>query len=159
MSYTVDGDEIYFGIEAKASGWVAIGIDPDDPATTRHRGADIYMGSYSTSSSTTNHADKYAASSEDLKTDTSNGGTDDMLSYSAQQNSSWTTFEFNRKLVTGDSRDKNIIPDEGMVVMWAYHRSNDNFGEHHTSNGYTYIIFYEDTFIPPDVPRPFVISK
>lgn len=150
LSYTIEGDEIFIGIEGKALGWVALGLSPNDPATTRHLGADIIMGAFLSSSGSPNSADKYGASEEDIKTDSRN----DILSFSASQNSTWTTFEFSRKLTTGDSRDKNITPDVGQVVMWAYHRSSDSFGEHHTSNGYTFVIFHADKYIPPEIPDP-----
>jgi fibronectin type 3 domain-containing protein len=152
LSYTIDQDKIYFGIEVRARGWVAIGFDPNNPAASKpHNGADIYQGAFSTTSGATSR-DAYGDSSNDIKSDSTNN----ILQYDATQNSSWTIFEFSRNLITGDllTRDKSITPDEGMNIIWSYHSSIDGFTNHHTKQGTGYVIFYSDTFISPVDSKP-----
>jgi len=115
LHWEVDGDEARFGIVAQTAGWVAVGFEP----TRRMLDADMWFG---WDSGLTGAGALDAWSVGDFgphPPDITLGGTSDILEYNVRESGGTTTFEFVRRLDTGDGRD-NPLPAEGAVtIVWA----------------------------------------
>lgn len=149
MSFTVDNSTgiIYFGLEVNTRGWIGLGLNPTNVSRNPpHAGADIIQGGYSNG---VYIHDEYGNSQADIRDD---GAThQDFIAYQASENSSWTTLEFSRYMNTGDSHDEVITPDQGIQVIWSF-KSSDAYQDHHDHQGSAFVIFFNDTFVPPTQP-------
>jgi hypothetical protein len=106
-------------------GWVAIGFSPVDI----HIGADFIFGAVIDGD--TMVSDQYGSEQYKHQSDTSLGGTEDVVEYAGNE-SSGTIFEFKRNLNSGDVYD--VLLESGKVysIMIAYHNTDDDFQTYHT---------------------------
>lgn len=115
LHWEVEGEDARFGIVAETGGWVALGIEP----SRRMLDADMWFGWYS---GVTGAGALDAYSVGDFgphPPDVTLGGTSNVLEYNVREDTGTTTFEFVRRLDTGDDRD-NTVPSEGAVtIVWA----------------------------------------
>jgi methionine-rich copper-binding protein CopC len=131
LSWTVVADTAWFGIQATTTGWVALGIDPDN----RMQGADMVFGWVSGANVTV--LDQYATGMfGPHPDDTSLGGTMDILSSAGSEQAGTTTIEFSRKRVTGDAYDKPVPASGNLNVIWAF-GSTDGISLHVTKGSAT----------------------
>jgi hypothetical protein len=124
LYWTIDRDQIFFGLHSDAQGWLGFGLDPDGPAM---QGADIVFGYFRDGRPIIN--DEYAPTPGSHVKDTDLGGSDDLLQRAAGRNDQGTTIEWSRKLITGDPYDRSITPGKH-VVMLAFSDSDDPTGYH-----------------------------
>jgi len=125
IHWRVDGDQIYFALEAKTTGWVCIGLDPK----TIMKNADMIFG-WVDGSGTVHIEDAYSTGTTGPHPrDTDQTGTFDILSFGGTEAGGWTTIEFMRNMTTGDSKDKPIPLGE-LKIIWAMGGSDDWNSKH-----------------------------
>jgi hypothetical protein len=127
-------DTLRMAMQADNQGWVAVGFQPG----SRMRDADMAFGLM---------RDGMAVVLDSFSTgdfgphrpDVELGGTDDLVSYGGARTGSMTTFEFERRLDTGDQRDVVLRRWEVTQVIWSY-GSSDNERLQHSVRGYADIV-------------------
>lgn len=129
MFWEISNGSIKMGIQAQASGIVAIGIDP----SKRMLDADMIIA-YRDGSDFSVHDAYSFGEIGPHPDDTDEGGTFDLNEYSVVEVGGVTTLEFTRLLDTGDHLDK-VIPEKGKVkFIWAT-SDTDDFNTHHNRRG------------------------
>lgn len=119
---------IYVGIVAATTGWVAVGFD----AQTGMDKADIYFGYVDGDQQ--NAVDTYSdGPTGPHPADVDAGGKNDITDFAVTEKNGETSFEFSRKLNTGDSRD-NALENKQIKVIWAIGSSDDITVRHEPSN-------------------------
>lgn len=122
-------DSAHFGVQARTSGWVALGIGAEQSMG----GADIVIG----------WADGGGGEVRDAfatgpfgphPEDTELGGSRDLLSAAAREDRGLTTMEFSRRLAAADRYDKPIDPSAAVPIIWAIGGADDP-GAPHESRG------------------------
>jgi len=134
LFWTSTEETIRVAMQAQSQGWVAVGFQPG----RRMKDADIVFGMMVDGGAVV--IDSF--SSGDFgphSADVEQGGTDDLLASGGSRTGSTTTFEWERKLVTGDSRDVPVQRGVSVQVIWAYGPS-DNAGMRHGTRGYAQIV-------------------
>ncbi len=130
LFWKIKGDSINIGISAKTTGYVAIGFGP----TQAMQDADIVFGLVDergrASALDTFSIGPYGPHPPDAEL----GGTNDILEYTVSETDGKTVFEFSRMLNTGDRFDKNIDPEKGTKIIWAYGESDD-YNDIHAARG------------------------
>ncbi len=130
LFWSIEGDTIQMAMRAKATGYVALGIDPE----SRMKGADMIIG-WRTPSGDWEVHDTYAmGETGPHPDDTDEGGTFDINKYEVRESGGVTTIEFTRKLVTGDDRDKDIPTTGEVKFLWAT-SDGDEFNQYHGRRG------------------------
>lgn len=124
LYWTIDRDQIFFGLHSTAQGWLAMGLDPDGPAM---QGADIVFGYFQDGKPIIN--DEYAPTMSSHTRDIDLGSTDDLLQRAGSRDAQGTTSEWTRKLLTGDSKDRSITAGKHLVML-AFSDSDDPTGYH-----------------------------
>lgn len=115
LSWTVSGDTVWFGIQATTTGWVALGLDPEQMM----QGADMVFGWVSGGKATV--LDQYATGTfGPHPDDTTLGGRMDILSSVGTEQQGTTTIEYSRKRVTGDAYDKPVPASGNLKIIWAF---------------------------------------
>ncbi|MBM3175560.1 MAG: hypothetical protein FJZ93_07545 [Chloroflexi bacterium] len=129
LNWSSDGQNIYIGIKAKTTGWVALGIQPG----SRMKGADIIIGYVQDGKATV--ADHFSAGDfGPHKADAEFGGVDNILEFGGKEEGEYTTIEFKRALNTGDKYDHPL--SRGLDdIVWAY-GSGDQPTLKHVNRGY-----------------------
>jgi hypothetical protein len=123
------GDILYLGITGKTSGWIAIGIDPEQMML----GADMIFGWVDSSGTTC--MDMYSTGGTGPHPpDVDLGGTSDIIAYAGTEVNDVTTLEFSRPLVSADQYDKNIQTDMETHIIWAIGGA-DSMDARHTDRG------------------------
>jgi len=147
LYYRIVGPDIYIAMRAQAIGWVALGLEP----TNMMQDADMLFG-WVDSTSSPWVVDAYSTGrTGPHPEDTALGGTYDFLDYNATESGGWTTLEIKRKLVTGDTYDKDIQTNHTHSIIWAVSDADD-FGTKHTRVGYGTWRVSEQA--PPPPPPP-----
>jgi len=126
LLWTIEGDTIHLAIEARTTGWIALGLEP----TVIMQDADMIIGWWN---STTDFQVVDAFSTGQTgphPPDTEIGGSYDILTWLASQSGGWTRVELTRKLATGDHRDHAIRTDGTMSVMWAVSDTREYEAKH-----------------------------
>ncbi|MHA2252260.1 MAG: DOMON domain-containing protein [Candidatus Kariarchaeaceae archaeon] len=125
------GNEIYFGIEGKTNGWVALGFNP----TFMMLGADMYFG-WVNGNGSVEMVDAYATGpTGPHPPDIDLGGSNNILNYNGTESGQITSLEFKRLLTTSDTSYDNPIPASGSIkVIWAMGAS-DSFDAPHVKRG------------------------
>ena len=127
----LDNDTIQLGLHTKASGMVAIGIDP----TVRMKDADMVIGFREGGGDFELHdAFSFAEAGAEHPDDVDEGGSFDLLKYSIKESGGETTAEFTRRLVTGDHLDKEIPREGKLTIIWATSET-DAFETYHNRRG------------------------
>ncbi len=152
LYWKIDGDTIFMAMEGKTSGWVTIGFDP----VSRMEGADMVFG-WVTGSGTPRVVDAYSTGpTGPHPKDTDQGGTSDVLCFGGMESGGKTTIEFKRLLDTGDSRDKAILTNGELKIIWAL-GPNDDFDSQHTERGAGRINFVTGTSEEIEIPSFWII--
>ncbi len=126
-------DTIRIAMQADAQGWVAVGFQPG----SRMKDADMILGTMAGGQAVVQ--DQFSTGDfGPHNTDVEQGGADDLMSFGGARTSSTTTFEFERKLVTGDALDVALSHGTAMQIIWAFGQS-DNAGQKHSTRGYSEI--------------------
>lgn len=136
------GTTIHFGIIGKTTGWVAIGFDPD----SRMLNADVIFA-WVESNGTVVFYDAFSRdqAGPDHPSDTDIGGSFDLLSFNATENTTTTTIEFSRLLSTGDSGFDKVIPTVGSLnIIWAL-GTMDSFSQYHGGSRGTATVTFVST--------------
>lgn len=134
LFWSTTGDTIRMAMQADNQGWVAVGFQPG----RRMKDADMVFGMMTGGNAVVQ--DHYSTGDFGPHTvDVQQGGTDDVLLYGGARTASTTTFEFERKLDTGDARDVALQRGVQMQIIWAY-GSSDNERIQHSSRGYANIV-------------------
>ncbi len=134
MFWDSEQDRIRIGIEARTTGWVAVGIQPGQ----RMKDADIVLGYVSGGEVTV--LDEYSTGDYGPhKPDLELGGTDDIIAFAGSESGDTTVIEFERLMDTGDTYDIALEAGVQTTVIWAY-GSNDSESMRHATRGYADIV-------------------
>lgn len=123
--WRVEGDNLYGIIQAPGTGWVAVGFDPEN----QMQGANILIG-YVNEEGTVLR-DDYGTTPVAHASDSSLGGTDDVIIKTGIDNGEMTKISFAIPLNSGDEFDKTLTPGESYTLILAYGPSDD-FTSYHT---------------------------
>ncbi len=147
-------NEIYFALEGKTTGWLAIGINPSFMMLN----ADMYFGWVYPNGSVA-MVDAYAIGpTGPHPTDTEQGGTNDILQYNGSENEQTTIIEFKRLLTTPDSSYDNSLPLSGTVkIIWALGAS-DSFDAPHVKRGSLQWGLEGSSSFNADFSQPFLLG-
>jgi len=127
-------DTIRIAMQADAQGWVAIGFQPG----RRMLNADMVFGMMVDGEAVV--VDQYSTGDfGPHSADVQQGGTDDILAFGGSRTDSTTTFEFERRLDTGDPLDHPLQRGVPIQIIWAY-GSSDNPVAPHVNRGYGEIV-------------------
>lgn len=119
---------VYIAIRSPREGYLSLGIRPEQ----KMQGGDIITGTLTGSQAKI--YDTYAIGTfGPHPEDTTQGGSDDILEVSGRRADGVTTFEFKRRLDTGDKRDKALVAGDN-PIMWAIGPSPD-ISARHSSRG------------------------
>jgi hypothetical protein len=119
-----DGDTIRIAMRAKTDGYVALGFDPSE----RMKDADIVLGGVKEGKAFL--YDMYSTGvTGPHPPDEQQGGKNDILVFGAGKTDGVTVVEFERKLVTGDAKDKAIKIGDNKII-WAIGDSPDIAARH-----------------------------
>ncbi len=130
LMWSVDDDTIYFGIVARTTGYVGLGIDPEQ----RMLNADMIISWVNDGGSVEIFDAFSTGATGPHPEDTDLGGTFDILDYDGSETDTHTLIEFSRKLSTGDQYD-NVIPATGSLdIIWSLGPS-DTFTPRHDDRG------------------------
>jgi hypothetical protein len=130
LFWTSSGDSIRMAMQSSAQGWVAVGFQPG----TRMKNADIVFGMMSNGVAIV--LDSYSTGDFGPHTaDDKQGGSNDIASYGGLRTETTTTFEFERKLDTGDALDVALQVGVPQQLIWAY-GSSDGEKVGHSTRGY-----------------------
>ncbi|MHA1967734.1 MAG: DOMON domain-containing protein [Candidatus Hodarchaeales archaeon] len=134
LYWQIHEETIYWGMEAKTKGWVAIGFDP----TSNMKDADMVFG-WVTSASMVEIRDCYSTGTYGPHPpDIELGGTDDIIAFNGTENSETTIIEFSRLLEPDDEYDNNIPKTGSYKIIWSFGNSDD-FNQGHTKRGEKFI--------------------
>jgi len=136
LCWRVQKDAVYFAMQAKITGWVAVGFNPEKGMLH----ADIVMGWVG--------ADGKAHAQDDFSTgemgphpeDTGQGGKNSILAFGGKEEKGTTTIEFSRKLDTGDTYDQVLDPSAVTKIIWAYGDTDDSSMMHSTRGTATIVL-------------------
>jgi len=130
LHWAVSGDTAHFGIEARAPGWVCLGIEPTQVMAE----ADMIFG-WVEAGGKAGALDCYSTGlfgphppDEEL------GGQQHILAFAGREQGSVTSFEFSRPLEAGDAYDKSLSQGGELKIIWAYSES-DNYLDLHSHRG------------------------
>jgi hypothetical protein len=124
------GENITMAMKARSTGWIALGIDPEQIM----KGADMIFG-WVDSSGNARILDCYSTGKlGPHPPDIELGGTTDIVEYAGAESGGWTVIEFKRAAATSDKYDKDIEMEGKTKLIWAY-GSSDNFDIKHTKRG------------------------
>ena len=125
----IDGDKVRIALKAKTEGYVAIGFDPSD----RMKDADIIIGAVKDGKATV--VDMFSTGpTGPHPPDDQQGGRNDVTVFGGAKANGVTVIEFERKLVTGDTKDKDIKVGDNKII-WAVSDTPDFSGRHAKRGG------------------------
>jgi hypothetical protein len=131
----LEGDFACLAMRAQNTGYIALGIGPE----TGMMGADMIMCTLNGDQAVV--SDAYSTGpTGPHPADLAQGGTADIISASGSLKDGMLTCEFKRKLSTGDSRDKNLVPGDNLVI-WATGSSPD-ITVRHKARGYGNLVLH-----------------
>jgi hypothetical protein len=129
LYYYIKGDYVYFKMEGKTKGYLAIGFEPTD----KMKDADMVIGyvvgknvyvfdAYSTG--------LYGPHPEDI----SLGGKNNIIDVKGEENDGYTIIKFARLIDTKDKYDAVLKLDKDIKIIWAI-SENDDFNSKHSDRG------------------------
>jgi hypothetical protein len=121
VSWTLDGDKIHMELSAKTTGWVSIGIDPEDAMG----GADIIIGVVKNGK--VRVEDHYADRKRGHSADEKMGGENHVMDPAGKEIDGVTTISFTRNVDAAEQWDKPIHTTGKTRVMIAYGTGRDSF--------------------------------
>ena len=124
-----DGEYAYIALRAQTPGWISIAVQPG----TTMKDADIVLGFVKDGQAVV--IDQFSTGSfGPHQPDTELGGSNDIVEFAGIEEDGYTTLEFKRALVTGDSYDHPLSAGENKII-WAY-SSGDEVSLKHSKRGY-----------------------
>ena len=125
----IDGDKVRMALKAKTTGYVAIGFEPSQ----RMQDADIILGFVKDGKATI--ADMYSTGpTGPHPPDEQQGGKNDVSVFGGSNKDGVTIIEFERKLDTGDAKDKVIKAGDNKII-WAISEEAAFSGKHPKRGG------------------------
>lgn len=125
----IDGDKVRMALKAKTNGYVAIGFEPSQ----RMQDADIILGFVKDGKATI--ADMYSTGpTGPHPPDEQQGGKNDVSVFGGSNKDGVTIIEFERKLDTGDAKDKVIKAGDNKII-WAISEEAAFSGKHPKRGG------------------------
>ncbi len=122
LHWTVDGDVINIAMEARTTGCVSIGIDPEAAMLN----ADMVVG-FVTSTGEVEVDDQFSTGTFGPHvSDISLGGTNDILASNGSEADGVTIIEFQRALDTGDAYDRAIPSNGSVKIIWSISQEDDH---------------------------------
>lgn len=126
LHWTIDTEDgvIFIALESPDTGWVGIGFDAADGQSM-----DWVIGAFHDEDGETDALDAFQAPANDAaQADTFLGGNSDLLERAAVQTERGTTFEFARKLDTGDAFDVALKPGvQGVMLAFGDEDEYEHF--------------------------------
>ncbi len=130
LHYKIDSTYIYLGIEARNSGWSAIGLDPEKGM----KNADIFLIFIENGSLKV--LDSYSTGIYGPhKSDSELGGEDNILDAKGRINSTGYVVEFKRLLDTKDRFDRPVVRGKEMTLIYAMAKSHNIKKKHDLVRG------------------------
>jgi len=124
----IDVDRVRMALKAKTQGYVAIGFDPSE----RMKDADIILGFVKDGKASV--TDMFSTGpTGPHPPDDQQGGRNDVTVFGGSKKDGVTIIEFERKLITGDQKDKVIKVGDNKII-WAI-SEDEAFGGRHTKRG------------------------
>ena len=125
----IDGDKVRMALKAKTNGYVAIGFEP----AQRMQDADIILGFVKDGKATV--ADMFSTGpTGPHPPDEQQGGKNDVTVFGGSNKDGVTVIEFERKLDTGDAKDKVIKLGDNKII-WAISDEAAFSGKHAKRGG------------------------
>jgi len=125
VSWTLEGDQVHMQLSAKTTGWVAIGIDPENAMG----GADIIMGAVKNGK--VKIVDHYADAKRGHSPDDRLGGSNHVINPEGSETDGVTTISFTLAVAAAEEWDKPIHTDKMTRTMIAYGTGRDSFRTTH----------------------------
>ncbi len=124
-----DANVLRVGLFCPATGYLAIGIDPDH----RMEGANFILGAVRNGQLVMR--DDYGTGTLSHSEDVARGGTNDILAAAGTETNGQTTIEFVIPMDSGDPYDKLLVPGQTYEVLIAFHDTSDTFSTRHSQRG------------------------
>lgn len=136
--FRVENGTLFVGMKARTHGWLAMGFG----GSVGMKNIDIVIA-YVLLNGVAKISASYSTGFAGLHvSDTTLGGSFDVISYGGMEDENWTVVEFSRKLDTGDRYDFVVTPEKPFRVIWAYGLVDDFLSMH---------VSAASTFINPEV--------
>ncbi|MGD9676338.1 MAG: DOMON domain-containing protein [Candidatus Bipolaricaulia bacterium] len=129
VHWSNDASFLRMGVISPGTGYVAVGLDPDD----RMQGANFILIAVRDGQVWTR--DDYGYGPLAHASDTSLGGTDDILAAAGRETNDETSVEFVISLNSGDPMDKPLVPGTTYDLVIAFHETDDSFDTYHSRRG------------------------
>jgi DOMON domain/Eukaryotic cytochrome b561 len=126
LSWSVEGEIVYFGIFVKTTGWVGLGIDSENAM----QNADMAVGWIGADGSLTLFDAFATGPYGPHPPDETLGGKNDIIEAAGRESRGATVIEFSRPLAAGDEYDKAIAAGGGNRLIWAYSDTDDTGSSH-----------------------------
>lgn len=133
--WTLDGDQLQMELSAKTTGWVSIGIDPEDAMG----GADIIIGAVKNGK--VRIEDHFADRKRGHSSDQKLGGSNHVIDPAGKEEGGVTTISFTRLVNASEQWDKPIRTNGKTRVMIAFGTGRDSF-----ISGHRYRAIYDIDF-------------
>lgn len=131
IAWEGDQEQIRFSIQAKTSGWIAIGFNP----SKQMKEADIILAYYDSVLKQGFIKDCYSIGENGPHPeDTNLGGETNIEAFSISENDGYTIVDFTRLLNTNDKYDFAIDPEQEIKIIWAIGQE-DNAEMIHSKKG------------------------
>ena len=153
LYYYLKGNIVYFKMEGKTTGYIAIGFNP----TSKMMNADMVFGFVKEGKVTVFDAystGQYGPHPEDI----SLGGKYSILESKGSESNGITTIEFSRYLDTKDKYDNVLTLDKEIKIIWAI-SDKDDFNAVHSKRGSGTIILKKIDEITQPTPKEKTILK
>jgi len=129
IHWKADDEYIYVGMRARASGFVAVGIQSE----RRMKNADMVFGFVKDGE--VSIFDMFSTGDfGPHPPDTELGGTNDIADFGGKEDGGFTTIEFKRRLITDDEYDNPLSAGKNKII-WSY-GSTDSPTLRHSQRGY-----------------------
>ena len=125
VSWTLEGEQIHMQLSAETTGWVAIGIDPEEAMG----GSDIIIGAVKNGK--VRIEDHFADSRRGHSPDDKLGGSNHVINPQGSETEGVTTISFTLSTAAAEEWDKPIHTDKMTRVMVAYGTGRDSFRTSH----------------------------
>ena len=127
LHWKTDAQNIYIGMEAPVTGYIAMALDPDIAGGKTNTdmiwgyvagGQTSLFDQWATTESGSTHPD-----------DSAQGGQNNILQFGGAETGGKTIIEFKRLLTTGDAMDRPFVTGVNRI-MWAVHDVMDDLSFH-----------------------------
>jgi hypothetical protein len=130
ISWKNDYNELYMAMDGSTEGWVSVGFEPSEWM----KDADVIAGQVKDGRAEVQDryaTGRYGPHPDDIQL----GGTDDILDRGGREDGGHTVIEFKRRLATGDSFDKILLPGQDVSIIWAMGSSDQMDAKHDVAYG------------------------